>query len=93
MRIKIVGLVAAGLVAMGTLTGCGNMSMGMGNFTYEHAHIAIGGEADVAVDIEKWFDNETGIEVQLTDGTSVFCSEGSYLLMKDKEHCPLCNED
>ena len=71
------------------LTSCGNANLGLGNFTYEHAHIGLGTEG-YCVNIESWHDNEVGIELHLTSGSSIYCSEGTYILFNDSKHCPFC---
>ena len=73
------------------LPSCGNMSLGMGNYNFTHIHITNHTEGH-CLDVEKWYDNEGGgIEVKTTDGGAFFLSEGSYMLISDKYHCPFCN--
>ena len=39
--------------------------------------------------IEKWYDNETGIEVKTKEAGSLCLSEGTYFLISDD--CPFCD--
>ena len=72
-------------VALGA-TGCGNMNMGFGSYTFNYVHV--GTHDGKCVEIRSWYDYETGIEVELADGSHMFLSEGTYW-MSDKK-CPLC---
>ena len=84
MQIKILCLIAAMLVFMVGLTGCGNMSMGIGNYSFQKVHV--NGQCFT---VEKWYDNETGIEVKTKEAGAMYLSEGSgYILIQ--EHCPWC---
>ena len=70
------------------IIGC-NMGVGIGNFEFHGIHVCDhnGNCRDLAID--KWYDNESGIEVKTTDSGSLFCSEGTYILYEDK--CPICS--
>lgn len=73
------------------LPSCGNMSLGIGNYTFTHIHITDYTEGH-CLEVEKWYDSEgDGIEVKTTDGGAYFLSEGTYTLISDKYHCPYCN--
>lgn len=74
-----------------TLTSCGNMSMGFGNFSFKHIHFTDMAHGYCAT-VNKWYDNENGIEVQTVEYETVYCSEGSYILFEDGAHCPFCHE-
>lgn len=69
--------------------GC-NQSMGLGNFTFNKIHILTYSDQGFCVEIEKWHDNETGIEVKMKEGGSLYLSEGAYILVSDK--CPICGK-
>jgi predicted small secreted protein len=86
-KLNILILVVA-LIFTTLLTGCGNMSMGIGNFTFTKVHIDTH-EFSGCVSIEKWYDNERGIEVKTKDFGAMYLSEGSYILIEHK--CPICN--
>ena len=85
---KIIASFLILLIAIVSLTSCGNMSLGLGNYSYNKVHVfdTCGNYCDLEID--KWYDNETGIEVLLKDGNNLFLSEGTYILLKDE--CPLC---
>lgn len=73
-----------------TLTSCGNMSLGIGNYTFTHIHITDYTEG-YCLEVEKWYDSEGGgIEVKTKNGGAFFVSEGSYILISDKDDCPFC---
>jgi hypothetical protein len=71
------------------LCSCGNMSMGMGSYTFEHVHFSDAVEGKCAT-VEKWYDNETGIEVKTKEYGAMYLSEGSYQLIADSSNCPYC---
>lgn len=77
------------VVLLCCLPSCGNQSLGFGNFTFEHVHFsdAING---YCATIEKWYDNEQGIEVKTKEFGSMYLSEGSYILMENGTRCPYC---
>ena len=89
---KIFAVVVAAMLMCAALAGCGNMSMGFGNFTFTHVHFTDYLEGHCAT-IEKWYDNSTGIEVKTKEFGSLYLSEGSYILVDTAEHCPYCVED
>lgn len=70
---------------------CGNMGVGPGNYNFEHVHISTFGGENNCYNLKKWYDNESGIEVQTTDGTSFYFSEGTYILVENENKCPFCN--
>ena len=75
------------LILIGGLCGC-NVGMGFGNFEYKKVHIDTHHHSGCFA-IEKWYDNETGIEVKTKELGSLFLSEGTYFLVgKD---CPFCD--
>ena len=45
------------------LCGCGNMSMGFGNFTFKKIHIDTHNYSG-CLTVETWYDNDSGIEVK-----------------------------
>ena len=75
------------LLAM-TLTGC-NQSMGFGNYHFQKIHIDTPNYSGCFT-IEKWHDNETGIEVKTEEAGSMYFSEGMYVLIEDE--CPFCGK-
>ena len=71
-----------------TLCACGNQSVGFGNYTFRKVHIDTP-HFSGCYTIEKWHDNERGIEVKTEEVGSIFLSEGTYILVEDK--CPICD--
>lgn len=70
------------------MSGCGNKGVGPGNFDFNKIHIDIH-QFSGCIEITKWYDNATGIEVSTKDGNYYF-SEGTYFLVEDK--CPICDK-
>jgi len=93
MKNKKIILITAALLlvtlALVSLVSCGNMSMGFGNFTYKKIHIMNYDGTGVCATVEKWYDNETGVEVKTTEYGSMYLSEGTYILIEEK--CPYCD--
>ena len=56
---------------------------------FEKVHIALG-TTDTCVEISSWHDNEIGCELKLKDGSSIYCSEGTYILVDGT--CPICGK-
>lgn len=70
---------------------CGNESWGMGNYNFTHIHFSNSIENHCAT-VEKWHDNEIGIEVSTKEYGPIYLSEGTYFLFRHIEDCPFCNE-
>lgn len=87
---KIIAFMSA-IMLCATLTGCGNMGLGLGAFTFEHLHFTDELTAGCAT-ITKWYDNERGIEVKTEEYGSMYLSEGSYILIGNENNCPFCGE-
>ena len=85
---KKIGIILLILVLGITLSACGNMSMGFGNFEFNKVHIDTYNYSGCFT-IEKWYDNSTGIEVKTKEAGSMYLSEGTYFLISDD--CPFCN--
>ena len=88
MRRKIIVMSMLILTSVTMLTGCGNMSLGLGNYTYRKVHVNTYHDSECFT-INKWYDNERGIEVNTKEIGSMFLSEGTYLLIEDE--CPFCD--
>jgi len=86
---KICLFLILAILAM-ALCSCGNYSIGMGNFSYNKIHINTH-DFSGCYTVEKWYQSETGIEVKTTEIGSIFCSEGTYILVEDK--CPVCDAE
>ena len=76
------------VIGMITVSGCGNRAfLDPGNFSFKHVHISDAVEGH-CLDIDKWWDNESGIEVRTTSGDGVFLSEGTYQMFESANSCP-----
>lgn len=84
-------IILASILAFSTLalSACGNMSVGPGNYQFNKCHIFNYGSEGTCVEIERWYDNENGIEVKIKNGSALYLSEGSYMLVES--NCPFCN--
>ena len=76
------------LVCVCILCACGNMSIGIGNYNFDKVHVDTHHYSGCFT-IEKWYDNESGIEVKTKEAGSMFLSEGMYFLIADE--CPFCD--
>ncbi len=85
MKKAIIGLM--GLILIVLLSGC-NMSMGVGNYTFNKVHIDTYNYSGCFT-VEKWHNDDTGIEVKTKEAGTIFLSEGTYFLIEDD--CPFCN--
>lgn len=71
--------------------GCGNMALiDPGNYTFNHIHSDTY-HNPMCFDVEKWWDNDNGIEVQTKNNGVLFFGEGDYVLIEDGNLCPYCN--
>ena len=88
---KKIFVILISLVILCTLlTSCGNQAiLDPGNFSFKHVHITDHIEGH-CFDIEKWWDNENGVEIRLSNGEGVFLSEGTCQLFESKTTCPYC---
>ena len=89
MKIKLFAAIILATALLLALTSCGNMSMGLGNYTYSKIHIMNYDGSGVCATVEKWYDNETGVEVLTKEYGSMYLSEGTYILIE--ERCPYCD--
>lgn len=76
--LMILGLIVA-------LSGC-NMGL-IGSFSFDKVHVDTHNYSG-CFEIDKWYDNETGIEVDIREAGNVFLSEGTYILVGGE--CPFC---
>ena len=84
---KIIVLVLT--LAMLLMSGC-NMGLGFGNFSYEKIHIDTYNYSGCFT-IEKWYDNDNGIEVKTKEVGSMYFAEGMYMLIE--KECPFCDKE
>ena len=89
-RVQALFLIMAMMCCL--LAGCGNMSMGFGEFTFNHLHFTNHNESHCAT-IEKWYDNSNGIEVKTKEYGSMYLSESTYMLFGEAKDCPFCVEE
>lgn len=86
---KIIALIMLLILIAVTMCSC-NQGLGIGNLSFEHLHYNTYHE-NGCININKWYNNELGIEVHTTDGVAMFFSEGTYILVEDKRDCPFCD--
>ena len=70
-------------------TGCGNMGLGCGNYTYAKVHVDTYHYSGCFT-IISWYDGDMGIEVNTEEAGSMFLSEGTYILLDGSKPCPFC---
>ena len=87
---KIVCLMLILLLILPILTACGNENWGIGNYTYTHVRFAVDGVGACAT-VTSWHDNELGCELHTKEYGSIYCCEGSYVLIEDGKDCPFCH--
>ena len=87
MKRKIIAILLTAMLIT-TFSGCGNMSWGFGNFTFDKIHVDTYNH-DRCFTVEKWYDNENGIEVKTKEAGSMYLAEGMYMLIEDE--CPFCD--
>ena len=87
MKKAFMFILAVALVAV-IFAGCGNMSVGLGNFRYAKIHVDTYHYSG-CLTVEKWYDNSSGIEVKTKEVGSIYLAEGMYMLIE--EDCPFCN--
>lgn len=86
---KIIAMIMVVTMLVMIMAGCGNMSMGFGNFTYEKVHVDTYHYSGCFT-VEKWYDNSNGIEVKTKEVGSLYLAEGTYILLEGDEECPFC---
>lgn len=86
---KIIALIMLLALIVTVMCSC-NMGCGVGNLNFGHLHYNTHHESG-CLDISKWYETGSGIEVTTTDDFSMFFSEGTYILVGNKRDCPFCN--
>lgn len=89
MKKKIITIVLVLTVLLLGVMGCGNMSMGIGNYTFNKIHVDTYHYSGCFT-VEKWYDNASGIEVKTKEVGSMYLAEGMYMLIENE--CPFCTE-
>ena len=85
---KIIAMIMVVALVTVMFAGCGNMSMGFGNFTFEKIHVDTYNYSGCFT-VVKWYDNENGIEVKTKEAGFMYLAEGMYMLIEDE--CPFCD--
>lgn len=86
---KIICLIM--LLTLITLVMCScNQGCGIGSLDFTHLHYNTYHDSG-CININKWYNNESGIEVHTVDGAAMFFSEGTYIMVENKRDCPFCN--
>ena len=80
-------IIVVGVMACMLLAGCGNMGLGLGNFTFDKVHVDTYNH-DECFTVEKWYDNSNGIEIKTKEAGSMYLAEGMYMLIEGD--CPFC---
>ena len=87
MKKKLVAILL--IIAMSTLmAGCGNMSLGIGNYTFTKIHVDTHNYSGCFT-VEKWYDSSSGIEVKTEEVGFMYLAEGMYMLIE--KDCPFCD--
>lgn len=85
MKKKIIVLLM--VATLGIMAGCGNQSIGFGEFTFKKVHVDTYHYSGCFT-VKKWHDDSSGIEVKTKEAGSMFLSEGTYVLIEG--NCPFC---
>lgn len=86
-----IGIILVLVTVTIAVTGCGNQAIfDPGTFNFKHVHISDNVEGH-CLNIDKWWDNESGVEVRTAAGDGVFLSEGTYQMFESAESCPYCH--
>lgn len=81
--------VFVGLIFICLMCACGNKAMiDPGNYTFTKIHIDTYHYSG-CLTVEKWHDNDTGVEVKTKEVGSIYLSEGCYSLIEGE--CPFCD--
>ena len=80
------------LVMCLAMIGCGNMFIGIGNFTYTKIHIDTHHYSGCFT-VEKWYEATSGVEVLTEEVGSLFAAEGTYIMISGDKGCPFCDSE
>jgi hypothetical protein len=86
---KFIVMIIGVVVMAAMLSGC-NKAIGPGNYSFKKVHIDTPHYSG-CLTIEKWHDDERGIEVKTKEAGAIFLSEGTYILLDGDKGCPLCD--
>ena len=87
MRI-VLALVLIAVMAV-TFVGCGNVSLGLGNFEFNKVHVDTYHYSG-CLEVDKLYETSTGVEIKTKSGESIYLSEGTYIMVEDE--CPFCRQ-
>ena len=86
---KFIAIIFVMVTMLFLLAGCGNVSVGLGNYSFKKVHIDTHHYSG-CLTVEKWYLDENGIEVLTEEAGSVFLSEGTYIMIGGDKPCPMC---
>ena len=95
MKKLLLGLLA---IASLSITGCGNQNYSHGNLSFNYVHVQFPGQEAHHYYVEKWKNDDGGIEIYIKDPESpdkdkhntLILGDGTYMLYSHN-HCPLCH--
>lgn len=84
-------LIAALILCM-LLSGCGNASIGFGNYTFRKVHVDTH-HFSGCLTVERWYDTECGgVEVVTKEAGAMYLAEGTYIMLQGEKPCPFCGK-
>jgi hypothetical protein len=83
---KIFAIILATMLVL-SITACGNMSLGPGNYSYKKIHVDTHNN-NRCFTVTKWYESAAGIEVDTEEAGPMYFSEGQYMMISDE--CPFC---
>ena len=86
---KIVLALVLIAVMVVTFVGCGNVSLGMGSYEFNKVHVDTYHYSG-CLEVDKWYETSTGVEIKTENGESIYLSEGTYIMIEDE--CPFCRQ-
>ena len=84
---KVLAILFALVIVVTMFSACGNMSMGLGKYTFEKIHVDTYHYSG-CLTVEKWYDNEFGVEVKTREVGHIYLADGMYMLIESE--CPFC---
>lgn len=85
---KIVLALVLIAVMVVTFVGC-NVSLGIGNYEFNKVHVDTYHYSG-CLEVDKWYETSTGVEIKTENGESIYLSEGTYIMIEDE--CPFCRQ-
>ena len=86
VKLALVLMLIAVMVAI--FVGC-NVSPGMGSFEFNKVHVDTYHYSG-CLEVDKWYETDTGVEIKTKNGESIYLSEGTYMMIEDE--CPFCRQ-